>query len=223
MLEAIIHKQLRDFLLDLSLAVDDGTVLALMGDNGSGKSTTLNILAGLVAPDAGTIRFNDSVIYDTRAGIDVPVEQRNIGYVLQRSAIFPHMTVEDNVAYGLRSRHCEPALVQQQVTKWLNRMHIADLARVSAARLSGGQKQRVALARALATGPSLLMLDEPFSGLDSESHRSVQEIIRECVSDLKIPCIMVTHRLGDAKAVGDRICTIRQGTITGTTDVPRDR
>jgi ABC-type sulfate/molybdate transport systems ATPase subunit len=153
MLDAVIKKQLRDYMLDLSLTVDDGTVLALMGDNGAGKSTTLNIIAGLVAPDAGSIRFNGSAAFDSKSGINVPVEQRNIGYVLQRSAIFPHMTVEDNVAYGLRSRHCEPALVQRQVTEWLNRMHIADLARVSAARLSGGQKQRVALARALATGP----------------------------------------------------------------------
>lgn len=223
MLDAVIKKQLRDYMLDLSLTVDDGTVLALMGDNGAGKSTTLNIIAGLVAPDAGSIRFNGSAAFDSKSGINVPVEQRNIGYVLQRSAIFPHMSVEDNVAYGLRSRHCEPALVQRQVTEWLNRMHIADLARVSAARLSGGQKQRVALARALATGPSLLMLDEPFSGLDSESRRSVQEIVRECVSDLKIPCIMVTHRLGDARATGDLICTIRRGTITGTTDFTRDR
>lgn len=219
MLEVAIQKNLRDFPLDLSFSVDDGSILVLMGDNGAGKSTTLNIIAGLVAPDAGRIRFNGSTVFDSDSGIDVPVEQRNIGYVLQRSAVFPYLTVAENIAFGLRARHCEAAKIEDRVGYWLDRMKIRDLAGVQAAGLSGGQKQRVALARALATGPALLMLDEPFSGLDSESRGSVQEIVRECVADLKIPCIMVTHRLGDARATGDRVCTIRRGKITGTGDL----
>lgn len=222
MLEAAIMKQLRDYVLDISLKVDDGTVLALMGDNGAGKSTTLNIIAGLAAPDTGSIRFNGSMVFDSASGIDIPVEMRNIGYVFQRSAIFPHMTVEDNVAYGLRARHCKAEYIQKQVADWLDWMHIADLASVNAARLSGGQKQRVALARALATEPSLLMLDEPFSGLDTVSRRSVKEVVRECVADLKIPCIMVTHRLGDARATGDQVCRISRGTIIGTEGIAKD-
>lgn len=223
MLEATMHKALRDFTLDLSLRVGDGSILVLMGDNGAGKSTTLNILAGLVAPDTGSVRFNGTVVFDSKSEIDMPVEQRNIGYVLQRSAVFPHLTVAENIAFGLRARHCDAAKIEDRVGQWLDRMRIRDLAGIRAAGLSGGQMQRVALARALATGPSLLMLDEPFSGLDSESRRSVQEVVRECVADLKIPCIMVTHRLGDARATGDLICTIRRGTITGTTDFTRDR
>lgn len=219
MLEAMMNKRLRDFTLDLSLRVDDGSILVLMGDNGAGKSTTLNIIAGLVAPDAGAIRFNGSAAFDSKSGINVPVEQRNIGYVLQRSAVFPHLTVFENIAFGLRARHCGAAMIEEQVGQWLDRMRIRDLAGVRAAGLSGGQKQRVALARALATGPSLLMLDEPFSGLDSESRRSVQEVVRECVAELKVPCIMVTHRLGDAKATGDHVCTIRRGVITGSGDI----
>jgi len=213
MLEAAVKKQLRDFALDLSFRVGDGEILVLMGDNGAGKSTTLNLVAGLVCPDNGKIRINGSVVCDTESGISVPVERRQIGYVFQRPAVFPHLTVKENIAFGLVARHCAPATIGTQVSGWLDRMNIRDLAGVKASGLSGGQKQRVALARALATGPSLLMLDEPFSGLDTDSRRSVKEIVRQCVSDLKIPCIMVTHRPGDARDTGDRICRIVQGRI----------
>lgn len=213
MLEAAIRKQLRDFSLDLSLRVENGEILVLMGDNGAGKSTTLNILAGLLRPDTGKIRVNGSILCDTGSGTEIPVERRKIGYVFQRSAVFPHMTVAENVAFGLHAQHRDPAFAEAQVSRWLNRMNIRDLGGVKASGLSGGQKQRVALARALATGPSLLMLDEPFSGLDTESRRSVKEVVRQCVAELKIPCIMVTHRLGDARDTGDRICRIVQGRI----------
>ncbi|NMB78081.1 MAG: ATP-binding cassette domain-containing protein [Methanomicrobiales archaeon] len=214
MLEATIQKALRDFTLDLSLRVDDGSVLALMGENGAGKSTTLNIIAGLLVPDSGTIRFNGTVVFDEKAGINIPVEDRRIGYVFQRSAVFPHMTVEDNVAFGLRARGCDPALVKNKVSRWLDCLNISSLAPVKAAGLSGGQKQRVALARALATEPALLMLDEPFGGLDMESTRSVKDAIRQCITDLKIPCILVTHHWEDAMDVGDRVSTIQKGRIT---------
>jgi molybdate transport system ATP-binding protein len=214
MLEARITKRLRDFTLDLSLNVEDGRIMVLMGENGAGKSTTLNILAGLLAPETGSIRLNGSQIFDATTGTEIPAEDRRIGYVFQRSAVFPHMTVKENVAFGLLARHFDTYTVRERVAHWLDRLQIANLMEVRAARLSGGQKQRVALARALATEPALLMLDEPFEGLDVDTIRSVKESIRECTSDLRIPCILVTHRVADAQEIGDRACLMCRGKVT---------
>jgi len=214
MLEAGIVKRLRDFTLEVSLMVRGGEILVLMGENGAGKSTTLNIIAGLLAPDSGTITFSGSVVFDAATGMNVPVENRRIGYVFQKSAVFPHMTVWENIAFGLRAQACEDRIARERVARWLDCLDILDLADIKAARLSGGQKQRVALARALATEPALLMLDEPFAGLDTESILSVKDAIRQCTTDLRIPCIMVTHRISDAHDIGDRVCLISRGKIT---------
>jgi molybdate transport system ATP-binding protein len=214
MLDAHIVKQLRDFSLDLSLKVENGQIMVLMGDNGAGKSTTLNILAGLLAPDSGSIRLNGSLVFDAGSGIEIPAEDRRVGYVFQRSTVFPHMTVRENIAFGLHARHCDAMTVQEQVAHWLKKLNIGDLAEVKAAQLSGGQKQRVALARALATDPALLMLDEPFTGLDVDSIRSVKDTIRKCASELQIPCLLVTHRVADARDIGDHACLMVQGKIS---------
>jgi molybdate transport system ATP-binding protein len=214
MLEARITRQLRDFSLDISLKVDSGRILVLMGENGSGKSTTLNIIAGLMAPDAGSIRLNGSPIFDSATGTDIMVEDRRIGYVFQRSAVFPHMTVRDNISFGLWAQARDARIIPDRVAHWLDSLGITDLAEIKAARLSGGQKQRVALARALATDPALLMLDEPFAGLDRESIGSVKDAIRTCTSDFRIPCILVTHRVADAQEIGDKASLLCCGRVT---------
>jgi len=211
MLEATITKQLRDFTLDLSLHVDDGSLVVLMGENGAGKTTLLNCIAGLMEPDAGSIRSGSSVVFDANTGINIPVEARRIGYVFQRSAVFPHMTVGENIAFGLRARHKPAVFIKERVGYWLKAMHIEDLAKVRAGNLSGGQKQRVALARALAIQPALLMLDEPFTALDAENIRLVKELTRTFVTEMAIPCLVVTHRVSDCRDVGDRVCVLCKG------------
>lgn len=211
MLEAVLEKKLRDYSLDLTITVQSGEIMVLMGMNGSGKSTTLNILAGLLEPDKAVITLNGTRICQTDAGIDIPIEDRRIGYVLQNSAVFPHMTVKENVAYGLRARKIPREIIAERVKYWTEHMHIEDLAEVKAGNLSGGQKQRVALARALAIEPSLLMMDEPFTALDAESTQTVKDLTRKFIKKLSIPCIIVTHRLQDSTEIGDRACVLCNG------------
>jgi len=211
MLEAVMVKRLRDYTLDFALSVKTGEILTLMGLNGAGKSTTLNIIAGLLFPDTATITLNGKYLCSTERGIEVPAEERRIGYVLQNPAVFPNMSVRDNVAFGLRARHLPRPVVSERAAYWMDQMHIADLATVRAGDLSGGQRQRVALARALAIEPDLLMLDEPFTALDAESTQTVKELTREFVKKLLIPCIVVTHRVADSAEIGDRACVICRG------------
>ena len=213
MLEAEFSKQLRDFPLAMELRAKPGEILVLMGENGAGKSTVLNILCGLLVPDAGFIRLGGKDLYRSAEGTCVPVESRRIGYVLQNSAVFPHLTASENIAYGMKARRIQKSRIAEQVDRWLGLLDIRNLADVRAANLSGGQKQRVALARALAVEPRLLMLDEPFTALDAESSGSVKNLLRSFVSDLRIPCILVTHRLNDARDIGDVACILRQGAV----------
>jgi molybdate transport system ATP-binding protein len=211
MLDAKIRKKLRDFSLDVTSKAGPGEIVVLMGENGAGKTTVLNSIAGLVCPDAGTIRIRDTVLFDSGAGLDMPVENRRIGYVFQNSVVFPHLSVRENIAFGLRAQHHPPAFIRDRVGLWLEALDIVNLAEVKAGNLSGGQKQRVALARALATEPALLMLDEPFTGLDAENIKVVKELVRSCVTGMAIPCLVVTHRIADSRDVGDRVCVICNG------------
>jgi molybdate transport system ATP-binding protein len=211
MFDATIQKKLRDFSLDLTIRAGPGEVVVLMGENGAGKSTALNIISGLVCPDTGSIRLNGTVLFDPGTNMDVLAENRRIGYVFQNSAVFPHLSVRDNIEFGLCARHKPPGFIKERVGYWLKAMNIADLADVKAGNLSGGQKQRVALARALATEPELLMLDEPFTALDAENIRLVKELTRTFVNEMKIPCLVVTHRVIDCRDVGDKVCIVCQG------------
>jgi molybdate transport system ATP-binding protein len=216
MLEATLTKKMRDFVLDVSFRVYPGEVFVLMGDNGAGKTTILQLLSGLMRPDEGVIRLKNRALFDSGRGIDIPVEERKIGYLFQHSAIFPHMTVTENIAFGLQAHYNECEYIEETITKWLEILDIEQFRTVKAAKLSGGQKQRVALARALAIDPVLLMLDEPFNALDRRSHDSVCHYIRECVRSLHIPCILITHQVADAIAIGDRACHLDKGMLTWT-------
>jgi molybdate transport system ATP-binding protein len=211
MFDATIRKRLRDFSLDLTIRAGPGEVVVLMGENGAGKSSALNIISGLVPPDTGSIRLNGTMLFDSGSNVNVLAENRRIGYVFQNSAVFPHFSVRDNIAFGLRARHNPPSFIKERVGHWLGVMNIKDLADVKAGNLSGGQKQRVALARALATEPALLLLDEPFTSLDADNIRLTKELIRTFVTEMAIPCLVVTHRINDCRDVGDRVCVICQG------------
>ena len=211
MLEAAITKQLRDFTLDLSFSVQPGEILILMGANGSGKSTTLNLLAGLLIPDTGCIRLNGTTLCEPQEGTHIPIEERRIGYVFQNSAVFPHMTVEENIAFGLRARRLPKAEIADRVCQMIDLMHLSDLTNVCAGNLSGGQKQRVALGRAIAIRPSLLMLDEPFTSLDAKSTSTVRKLTRTIVRTCNIPCILVSHQSADSREIGDRVLQLRSG------------
>ena len=211
MLDATIEKKLRDFSLDVTIHAGPGEIVVLMGENGAGKSTLLNCISGLVSPQKGSIQLDGSVLFDSGTGIDVPVENRRIGYVFQNSVVFPHLTVRDNIAFGLRAMHKPSVFIKERVGHWMRATDIEELADVRAGNLSGGQKQRVALARALATEPALLMLDEPFTALDADNIRLVKELTRTFVTEMAIPCLIVTHRISDSRDVGDKVCTICQG------------
>lgn len=220
MLEAKLEKTLRDYRLDVEFSVNRGEILIFMGRNGSGKSTTFNLISGLLSPDSGAIRISGTTLFDIEQGIDLPVEERRIAYVFQNTAIFPHLTVNENIAYGLRCRATPRKSEEAIVKSWLNKMEIVEIANVRAGALSGGQRQRVALARALAIDPQILLLDEPFTGLDAGTILSVKGLIREIVREKQIPCILVTHRISDATDLGSRICLFHDGRIicTGNPD-----
>jgi molybdate transport system ATP-binding protein len=203
-------KKLRDYTLDVDIN-GNGGVMVLMGSNGSGKTTVLNIAAGIMRPDSGLIEAYGEMFFDSGSGTDVPMEDRNVGYMFQNYALFPHMSVYDNVAFGLRMKKASSEEVEERVRAELEEVGMWALKGAKAARLSGGQKQKVALARCLATRPSLLLMDEPLSALDIEMQASMRNYIKRRVSEERIPAVIVTHSLLDAVELGDRVIVMDKG------------
>ena len=198
---------LRSFALRVELEVGRET-LALVGPSGAGKSSVLRAIAGLVAPAAGRIALGPDVWLDTERRISLPPERRSVGLVFQEYALFPHLTVEANVAFGGRARPRK-----NDVAELLERFHISELARARPADLSGGERQRVALARALARDPAVLLLDEPLSALDAHTKGTVRAELAELLRELKLPTVLVTHDFEDAAALADRVGVIVDGRI----------
>ena len=192
---------LREFRLELSLDVDG--VVALVGPSGSGKSTILAAIAGLARPQTGRIALGDEVWFDERQRISLPPDRRRVGFVFQEYALFPHMTVAANVAYGGRDRAAE----------LLGRLRIAHLAQARPAQLSGGERQRVALARALARDPGVLALDEPLAALDAHTKAAVRDELAALLVELGLPTIVVTHDYEDAVALAPTIGVIVAGRL----------
>lgn len=221
--------------IDLSTTVSDGTrrfdlavrfaatapVVALFGPSGAGKSLTLQTIAGLQRPTAGHVRIGGRTLFDAQRGIDVPASERGVGYLFQSYALFPHLSVRENVAFGLTSwwrPHLQPSDALR-VDGLLRSFGLAELARSRPNALSGGQQQRVALARALACDPAVLLLDEPFAALNPLLRQGLrQELVQACAR-WHTPVVMITHDIDDVLALADVAFVIEQGQVVREVDV----
>jgi len=200
----------------VSFTVTPGEQLTLLGPSGCGKTTTLRAIAGLEKPVAGEIRIDGTPIYSAARNINVPAEKRGLSMVFQSYAIWPHMSVFDNVAYGLRVRREEAAAIKNKVMQALALVQMQALADRRASQLSGGQQQRVALARAFVFQPSVLLFDEPLSNLDAKLRADMRIELRELQHRLGITSVYVTHDLEEALAMSDRIVVMRDGRVEQT-------
>jgi iron(III) transport system ATP-binding protein len=204
----------------VSFDVMPGEQLTLLGPSGCGKTTTLRAVAGLEQPTAGEIRIDGVPVFSSKAGINIPAEKRGLSMVFQSYAIWPHMSVFENVAYGLKVRHAGAAEIAERVTSALDLVQMRDYAERRASQLSGGQQQRVALARAFVFRPSVLLFDEPLSNLDAKLRADMRIELRDLQHRLGITSLYVTHDLEEALAMSDRIVVMRDGLVeqTGTPD-----
>lgn len=194
-------------LKDFSLSVDDGELVALLGPSGSGKSTLLKLITGIERPDAGDIKFDGVSI------LNIAPNKRGAVFMFQKSYLFPFLNVAENIGFGLKVQGASRKTIHSEVTRMLSLIGLPGIERRKPAQLSGGEQQRVALARALVTRPKLLLLDEPLSSLDTEVRMNLQEAIRAIQRELGITTILVTHDLGEAMAMSDRLALLLKGEI----------
>ena len=189
---------------DFSLTVEDGEFITLLGPSGCGKTTVLRMLAGLEMPDKGLIRIDDQIVYSSRDGIFVPPGKRNVGLVFQSYALWPHMTVFRNVAFGLEISKTDRAETARRVGEALTYMQLQGMEERYPQQLSGGQQQRVALARMLVTGPSVFLMDEPLSNLDAKLRMEMRAEIKRLHRESQATTLYVTHNQHKALTLSDR-------------------
>ena len=201
------------FHVELDVQVADGEVLAVLGPNGAGKSTLLRVLAGLLPPDGGRVEVDGEAWDDVAAGVHLPPHSRRLGMVFQDHLLFPHLTVVDNVAFGLRTRGAGRREAREAAARWLERVELAEFGGRRPGQLSGGQAQRVALARALAGEPALLLLDEPLSALDARTRLTVRAELRRHLGAFPGSTVLVTHDPVDALALADRVDVVEDGRV----------
>lgn len=213
-LQCVIRKLYRgstsSFLLDVTFDAPSGFTI-LFGASGAGKTTLLDSIAGLTTPDSGKLSIGDRILFDSSQRINVPLSRRRAGYVLQSLALFPHMTVTQNVAYGLA--HLPDADRKQPIGSMLEAFHIAHLGDRSAREISGGEAQRVALARTLVTEPELLLLDEPLAAIDFPTKSQIIDDLREWNRTHRVPILYVTHSREEVFALGERVLVLDSGRI----------
>ena len=205
----------RAILADLTLNVKKNELLALIGPSGCGKTTTLNIISGLLKPDQGTVTIDGEVVCCERDGktVNVHPSKRGIGYVFQDYMLFPHMTVRENVAFGLKAIHLPRGEVETRTTSLLDFVGLRSYSSYYPHQLSGGQKQRVALARSVATNPKILLLDEPLSALDEQLREKLRVEFRNMLRSFQMTTVYVTHDLDEACLMSDKIAVMGNGRI----------
>jgi len=224
-LSAVIRATRGNFRLDVSFDVADGETLAVLGPNGAGKSTILRCLLGLVPLDIGRIVLGDHVLEDTTNNLYVEPENRRVGAVFQDYLLFRHLSVIDNVAFGLRARGAKKESARLTARAHLERFEVEHLADRRPSQLSGGEAQRVALARALAVDPKVLLLDEPLAALDVTTRRTVRDELSLFLSAFGGPRLIVTHDPADARRLADRVLIVEHGSVVqhgSILDVMRD-
>lgn len=205
-----VQKNLSGFRLDVMFEV--GNELAVIfGPSGAGKSVTLQIIAGLIKPDSGTVRMGSRLVYDKQSGINMPSWVRHVGYVFQELALFPHLNVMENILYGVSDMPRDKRMAESAAI--ISEFQIAGLERRMPAELSGGQRQRVALARALMRQPEVLLLDEPFSALDYQLRHEMRAFLLQLRQRHNIPVLLVTHDVNEAVELADKLIMFRNGNV----------
>ena len=217
MISVQVKKRQGRFLVDVGFEAPCKGVIALFGPSGAGKTSLINMTAGLLTPDEGHIGVNDTVLFDAASGINLPPEKRRIGYVFQDGRLFPHLSVKANLTYGMRQVPEERRYVNlDQVVALLG---IGDLLKRRPAKLSGGEKQRVAIGRALLTSPSLLLMDEPLASLDEARKGEVLPFIAELANNFSIPIFYVSHVWAEIEFLADICIKLDNGQVTSITNL----
>ncbi|WP_298590477.1 sulfate/molybdate ABC transporter ATP-binding protein, partial [uncultured Megasphaera sp.] len=212
MIDIDVHKDWGSFTLDVKLR-HEGGILGLLGASGCGKSKTLQCIAGIEKPDAGKVVVGTRTLFDSGRHINVPVSQRRVGYLFQHYALFPNMTVEDNIRCGVRSASSK-ADACRQVRSMMERLNLTGLEKQKPAELSGGQQQRVALARILVNEPDILLLDEPFSALDSYLKEKVMTELKDLLRQFPKDVVLVTHSRDEAYQLCQSIAVLDGGCVS---------
>lgn len=215
-IQKTLHSGKRSFSLDVRLRSSSQRIV-ILGPSGSGKSLTLKAIAGLMQPDSGHIRLGDSVFFDSREPVSMPSQLRNVAYLFQDYALFPHLNVIQNVSFGLVRGWFNPRLrmSHKSVDYWLDAFQLTPIRHQFPHELSGGQRQRVALARALVSQPAALLLDEPFSALDPALRCVMREELSALQHRLQVPMVLITHDPEDARVLGEDVIHMREGVVAG--------